>query len=93
MNGFGEEARACQAGIKANRDITTFKHQATDKMVETFVAAGPMDEVAEKLEPLWAVANHLCPAPPLWNLDPDKIQAYSEAIGYFVAAQTGAMQA
>ncbi len=92
MNGFGAEARACQAGIKTNRDINTFKHQAPNEMVETFVAAGSMAEVAEKLEPLWAVANHLCPTPPLWNLPPETVQTYMEKIGHFVATQTGAAQ-
>ena len=37
-----------------------------------------------------AVANHLCPAPPLCNLPPEKVQKYTEAIGQFVAWQTGA---
>jgi probable F420-dependent oxidoreductase len=93
MNGFGDAARACQAGIMSDRDISTFKHLAPDEMVETFVTLGPAAEVADKLEPLWEVANHLCPTPPLWNLPPEKIQAYSEAIGQFVAVQSGAAQA
>jgi hypothetical protein len=62
-------------------------------MVETFVAVGPMDEVAEKLEPLWSVSNHLCPTPPMWNLPPETVQAYLEKIGHFVAGQVGATQA
>ena len=89
-HGYLSEARACQAGIEADRDISTFKQHVPDEMVETFVATGPMDEVAAKLEPLWTVANHLCPAPPLLNLAPEKIQVYSERIGQFVASQTGA---
>ncbi len=88
-HGYLQEAHACQAGIERNKDISSFKDFVTDAMVETFVAAGPMAEVCEKLEPLWAVADHLCPAPPLWNLAPEKIQAYSEQIGRLVAEQTG----
>lgn len=88
-HGFLAEAKACQAGIEANRDISTFKHNVPDAMVETFVAAGSMDEVRDKLEPLWAVADHLCPAPPMWNLAPETIQAYSERIGQFVMAELG----
>ena len=88
-NGFLAEALACQAGIELDRDISSFKHHVTDAMVETFVATGPVDEVCEKLEPLWTVADHLCPTPPLWNLPAEKIQAYSERIGHFVAAQVG----
>jgi probable F420-dependent oxidoreductase len=89
-HGFLEEAKACQAGIVKDRDITTFQHNVHDRMVETFVATGSMEEVAEILEPLWGVADHLCPAPPLWNLPPEKVQEYSARIGMFVAQQTGA---
>lgn len=92
MNGFGAEARACQAGIETDKNIATFNHNVPDEMVEAFVATGSMDEVAEKLEPLWSVSNHLCPAPPMWNLPPETVQAYMEKIGHFVATQTGATQ-
>ena len=87
-NGYLAEALACQAGIEQDRDISSFKHNVTDEMVETFVATGSAEQVAEKLEPLWAIADHLCPAPPLWNLAPETVAAYSERIGHFVAAQT-----
>lgn len=87
-SGYLEEALACQAGLEKDRDISSFKHHVSDEMVETFVAAGSAEEVAEKLEPLWAVADHLCPTPPLWNLAPETVAAYSERIGHFVAAQT-----
>ena len=90
MNGFGAEARACQAGIEANKDISSFNHHVSDEMVETFVATGSMKEVAAKLEPLWSVANHLCPAPPMWNLAPATVQSYLERIGAFVATESGA---
>lgn len=89
-NGHLDAALACQAGLELNRDISSFKHHVSDEMVETFVAAGPVDEVTEKLEPLWAVADHLCPTPPLWNLAPETVHAYAERIGHFVAAQTAA---
>lgn len=90
MNGFGAEARACQAGIDASKDISTFEHHVTDAMVETFVATGSIKAVAATLEPLWSVANHLCPAPPMWNLAPAKVQVYLEKIGEFVATQVSA---
>jgi len=89
QNGYLEQALACQAGIERNRDIMTFKDNVTDEMVETFVASGTMEEVSARLEPLWAVADHLCPTPPLWNLPPETVQAYSERIGMFVASRTG----
>jgi hypothetical protein len=50
-----------------NHDISSFKHHVPDEMVETFVALGSITDVAEKLEPLWSVADHLCPTPLLWN--------------------------
>ena len=86
-NGHLDAALACQAGLERDRDISSFKHNVSDEMVETFVAAGSAEEVAEKLEPLWSVADHLCPTPPLWNLAPETVAAYSERIGHFVAAQ------
>lgn len=86
MNGFLAEAQACQAGIIANHDISSFKHHVPDEMVETFVAVGSMEEVAEKLEPLWSVVDHLCPSPPLWNLSPEKVNYYSEQIAGYIAA-------
>lgn len=88
-HGFLAEALACQAGIELDRDISSFKDNVSDAMVEAFVAAGPLEEVRAKLEPLWTVADHLCPTPPLWNLAPEKIQAYSERIGHYVSVETG----
>ena len=90
MNGFGAEARACQAGIEASKDISRFEHHVTDAMFETFVTTGSVKEVAVTLEPLWSVANHLCPAPPMWNLAPAKVQVYLKKIGEFVATQASA---
>jgi alkanesulfonate monooxygenase SsuD/methylene tetrahydromethanopterin reductase-like flavin-dependent oxidoreductase (luciferase family) len=90
MNGFLQEARACQAGIVANRDITSFKHHVPDAMVETFVAVGSVEEVSEKLEPLWSVADHLCPAPPMWNLSAEKVTFYTQAIAGYIAASLAA---
>ena len=86
-NGHLDAALACQAGLERDRDISSFEHNVSDEMVETFVAAGSAEEVTEKLEPLWSVADHLCPTPPLWNLAPETVAAYSERIGHFVAAQ------
>ena len=86
-NGHLDAALACQAGLERDRDISSFEHNVSDEMVETFVAAGSAEEVTEKLEPLWSVADHLCPTPPLWNLAPETVAAYSERIGHFVATQ------
>ena len=93
MNGFGAEAQSLpgrhqgQTGI-SRPSIT----MSPDEMVETFVAArDPMDEVAEKLEPLWSSVKSSVPDPAsVEPADPETVQAYSEKIGHFVAAQTGA---
>lgn len=91
-HGYLPEARACQAGSEVNRDISSYKHHVSDAMVETFVTTGPMDEVIETLEPLWNVADHLCPTPPLWDLAPEKVQAYSENISKLVVLQTNSSE-
>jgi hypothetical protein len=49
-------------------------------MVETFVTCGPPDEVRKKVEPLWEVADSLCPVPPVYTLPPEKLMAYTGAI-------------
>ena len=56
-------------------------------MVETFVACGPMDEVAEAVEPFWQMADSFCPTPPIWGIPQEKVQSYSEALAGFVHSQ------
>ena len=51
-----------------------------DQMVEAFVACGTAAEVRKKIEPLWQVADSLCPVPPASGLSPDKLLAYAGGI-------------
>ena len=88
-HGFLPEAKMCQSEIKQGVDVESLKKHVPDEMVETFVACGPMDEVAEKIEPYWKIANSICPTPPIWGLPEEKIQAYSQTLAGFVAAQMG----
>jgi hypothetical protein len=44
------------------------------------VACGTPDEVRQKLEPLWEVADSVCYVPPAYGLGPDKLLAYGAAI-------------
>jgi alkanesulfonate monooxygenase SsuD/methylene tetrahydromethanopterin reductase-like flavin-dependent oxidoreductase (luciferase family) len=88
-HGFGAEARACQAEVEQGVDVESLKKHVPDEMVETFAACGPMDVVAEKIEPFWAIADSICPTPPIWGLSQDKVAAYAEALAGFVAAQAG----
>lgn len=87
-HGFLAEAKACQGEIKQGVDVEALKKHVPDEMVETFAACGPMDEVAEKVEPYWKIADSMCPTPPIWGLPEEKIQAYSQALAGFVQSQT-----
>ncbi len=78
-HGFREEARRLQDGIKRG-DYEGVAHLVPDEMVETFVICGSPDEVRKKVEPLWDVADSLCPVPPAYALPPEKLMAYFGAI-------------
>ena len=78
-HGFREEARRLQDGVKRG-DFAGVAHLVPDEMVETFVICGSPDEVRKKVEPLWEVADSLCPVPPAYTLPPEKLMAYVGAI-------------
>jgi alkanesulfonate monooxygenase SsuD/methylene tetrahydromethanopterin reductase-like flavin-dependent oxidoreductase (luciferase family) len=78
-HGFREEARRLQEGVKRG-DYAGVAHLVPDEMVETFVVCGSPDEVRKKVEPLWEVADSLCPVPPVYTLPPEKLMAYAGAI-------------
>lgn len=86
-HGFRAEARACQAGIEANSDINSFAHHIPDEMVRAFVAVGSMEQVAERLEPLWDVCDSICPTPPIWNLSQEKTELYVNGVVEFIQQQ------
>lgn len=86
-HGFLAEAKACQGEIKQGVDVEALKKHVPDEMVETFAACGPMDEVAEKVEPYWKIADSMCPTPPIWGLPEEKVQSYGQALAGFVQAQ------
>lgn len=86
-HGFLKEARSCQGEVKQGVDVESLKKHVPDEMVETFAACGPADEVAEKVEPYWQIADSICPTPPIWGLPAEKIQGYAEALAGFVHMQ------
>lgn len=86
-HGFLKEARGCQGEIEQGVDVEALKKHVPDEMVETFAACGPMEEVVEKVEPYWQIADSICPTPPIWGLSAEKVQAYSEALAGFVHVQ------
>lgn len=86
-HGYLDQARACQGEISQGVDVEALKKHVPDEMVETFAACGPMEEVAEKIEPFWQIADSICPTPPVWGIPPEKVQHYSEALAGFVHTQ------
>ena len=78
-HGFREVARRLQEGIKRG-DYLGVANLVPDEMVETFVACGTPDEVRRKIEPMWEVADSLCPVPPVYGLSAEKLIAYTGAI-------------
>lgn len=78
-HGFRKEAQRLQEGVKRG-DFVSVAGEVSDEMVEAFVACGTADEVRKKIEPLWEVADSLCPVPPAYGLPAEKVMAYGGAI-------------
>jgi probable F420-dependent oxidoreductase len=78
-HGFRKEAKQLQEGIKRG-DYVGVANQVPDEIVEAFVTCGPADEVRKKIEPLWEVADSLCPVPALYGLPAQKVLAYGGAL-------------
>lgn len=76
-HGFGEEARRMQEHMK-KRDVLESAHLVPDEMVRTFVQCGRPDEVRERVERVWGVADSMCLYPPFWGMPPEKIAFYQE---------------
>lgn len=88
-HGFLKEARCCQGEVKQGVDVEALKKHVPNEMVETFAACGSADEVTEKVEPYWQIADSICPTPPIWGLPAEKVQRYAEALAGFVHIQRG----
>jgi alkanesulfonate monooxygenase SsuD/methylene tetrahydromethanopterin reductase-like flavin-dependent oxidoreductase (luciferase family) len=86
-HGFTKEARACQTHLAEDGHTDAAADKVPDEMVTAFVAVGDLDTVLEKIEPLWGVADSMCPTPPLWSLPPEKVQFYAAGIGALIAEQ------
>jgi hypothetical protein len=86
-HGYLKEAQACQGEIEQGVDVEALKKHVPDEMVETFAACGPMEEVAEAVEPFWQMADSMCPTPPVWGIPQEKVQYYSQALAGFVHSQ------
>jgi hypothetical protein len=86
-HGFEKEARDCQACLAEDGHSDNALDKVPDEMVTAFVAVGSRDKVLQKIEPMWGVADSMCPTPPLWSLPPEKVGFYVEAIGAMIAEQ------
>jgi len=78
-HGFRKEAQLLQEGVKRG-DYVGVAHLVPDEMVEAFVTCGPADDVRKKVEPLWDVADSVCPVPAPYGLPAQKVLAYGGAI-------------
>jgi alkanesulfonate monooxygenase SsuD/methylene tetrahydromethanopterin reductase-like flavin-dependent oxidoreductase (luciferase family) len=78
-HGFGQETRRIRRAVTEG-SLADGARLVSDEMVETFVACGRPADVRERIEPLWQVADALCPVPPSYGLPPEKVFAYTAAI-------------
>jgi probable F420-dependent oxidoreductase len=87
-HGFKKEAQACQKGVQ-QADFMSAVDKVPDEMVRCFVAVGDIDQVLERIEPLWGIANSLCIAPPAYSMTPEKQMYYADQIGQLIAKSKG----
>ena len=78
-HGFCEVAQRLQDGVKRG-DYLGVAELVPDERVEAFITCGPADEVRKKIEPLWEVADSLCPVPAPYGLPAQKVLSYGGAI-------------
>lgn len=74
-HGFGNEARACQEAVKGSSYLDGVAC-VPDEMVRAFVAVGDLDQVRERVEPIWGLADSICYCPPAYNMSPEKMMYY-----------------
>lgn len=78
-HGFAKEAKACQVGVQ-HGDYLSVAEQVPDEMVRAFVAVGDPEQVRERLEPIWQVADSILPVPPPYGLSGQKQLFYAEQV-------------
>ena len=79
-HGFGDACKELQAGVQRG-SYTDVAHLVPDDMAATFVLTGTPDEVRNRLEPAWEVADSMTLLPPLLSLPPEKSMEYFKTIG------------
>jgi probable F420-dependent oxidoreductase len=78
-HGFLAEAQRLQGHVR-DRDITAHAKLVPDEMVRTFVVCGRPEQVQERIERAWSVADSLCLVPPVYALAPEKLMGYAGEI-------------
>lgn len=85
-HGYLKEAKICQEASRRQSDVLSVLDKVPDEMVEAFVSCGPVDEVLERIEPFWNVADSLCPMSPYRHLTMEQLHFYGGGIYQLVAA-------
>ena len=85
-HGFLKEAKICQEAAVRQSDVASVLDKVPDEMVLAFVACGSIEEVMEQTEPLWSVADAICPMTPFRCLSDDQMMAYGAGIYQLVGA-------
>ena len=84
-HGFKKEAQACQEAVKNTTYLDGVK-SVPDEMVRAFVATGDLDQVRERIEPIWNFADSLCLCPPAYALEMEKVMYYQGQIATLQAS-------
>jgi probable F420-dependent oxidoreductase len=79
-SGFGDEARAIHAAAEKS-DKAGMLRACPDRMVEHFALVGPVEEVRERIERIWKVADSISPMVAFYDLPVEKIVTYNQRIG------------
>lgn len=79
-HGFGAQARAAHEAATRG-DTTAMVKAIPDEMVTTFAIAGTRDDVRERVEALWEIADSMTLAAPAVFVDPREAAIYRAAIG------------
>lgn len=78
-HGFEKEAQQLQQAANENPGADR-THLVSEEMARTFTICGTPEQVREKLEEAWSVADSLCLSPPSWGLSQDKMLFYQNEI-------------
>lgn len=84
--GYGKEARLCQQASKNQSNVMSIVHHVPDEMVQTFVACGDIEQVMERLEPYWDVADTMTVMSPYREMSLEKLMYYGQGLFQLVAA-------